>query len=99
MKGAKGDVRDVASGLFKFLIECKRTKGQTLQVQGMWLNKITAEAGVLEEPALVIRFDPDVLKRMTQPGQVVAEADWVAIPRSVFRRMLDALGQEDVKWD
>jgi len=98
MKTAKGDVRDVASGAFEFLVECKRTKNQTLTVQGNWLNKITSEAGVLE-PALAIRFDPEVLSHLTKPGQATAEADWVAIPRSVFRRMLDALGQEDVTWD
>lgn len=99
MKHAKGDVDDVSFGGFDFLVECKRTKNESIQLKGQWLNKITVEAGVVREPVLAIRFDPEVLDQLAGPNQSAAEADWVMIPRTVFRRILDALGQEDMKWD
>lgn len=92
---AKGDVRDVGTLLTEFLVECKRTEDQSLRVQASWLNKISTEAGPMKEPALAIQFDEDVLRRLATHDQVVAEADWVAVPRSVFRRMLSALSLEE----
>jgi len=96
--GFKGDVRDVGTPLHDFLVECKRTEDQSLRVQARWLNKIATEAGVDREPALAIQFEPEVLRRLAQPGQLVAEADWVAVPRSVFKRLLDAAGAEEEEW-
>lgn len=96
--GFKGDVRDVATPLNEFLVECKRTEDQSLRVEARWLNKITTEAGPDREPALAIQFETNVLRKLTRPGQVTAEADWVAVPRSVFKRLLDAAGAEEEKW-
>lgn len=96
--GFKGDVRDVATPLTEFLVECKRTEDQSLRVEARWLNKITTEAGPEREPALAIQFDETVMRRLTQNGQVTAEADWIAIPRSVFKRLLDVAGAEEEKW-
>lgn len=96
--GFKGDVRDVATPLNEFLVECKRTEDQSLRVQARWLNKITTEAGITREPALAIQFEPDVLRKLTTPGQLTAESDWVAVPRSVFKRLLDAAGAEESEW-
>jgi len=96
--GFKGDVRGVSTQLTEFLVECKRTEDQSLRLQARWLNKITTEAGLTREPALAIQFEPDVLRRLTEPGQITAEPDWVAIPRSVFRRLLDAVGVEESEW-
>ena len=93
--GFKGDVRDVSTPLQEFLIECKRTEDQSLRVEARWLNKITTEAGPDREPALAIQFETNVLRRLTRPDQVTAEADWVAVPRSVFKRLLEAAGAEE----
>lgn len=94
----KGDVGGVSTQLTEFLVECKRTEDQSLRLQARWLNKITTEAGLTREPALAIQFEPDVLRRLTEPGQITAEPDWVAIPRSVFKRLLDAVGVEESEW-
>jgi len=94
-QGFKGDVRGVATRLMEFLIECKRTTDQSLRVQVAWLNKITDEAGLDKEPALAIQFEPGVMSKLAKPGQIVAEADWIAVPRSVFKRLLDAAGLEE----
>jgi len=96
--GFKGDVRDVATPLTEFLVECKRTEDQSLRVQARWLNKITTEAGLDREPALAIQFEPTVLRKLTEPGQMTAEADWVAVPRGAFKRLLDAAGVEEAEW-
>lgn len=93
--GFKGDVRDVGTPFNQFLIECKRTEDQSLRIQARWLNKITTEAGIDREPALAIQFEANVLRRLTDVGQITAEADWVAIPRSVFKRLLDMAGAEE----
>ena len=87
--GFKGDVRDVATPIGEFLIECKRTEGRTLALKAQWLNKITTEAGFDKEPALAIQFNDDVLQKLTMPNQMTAESDWIAIPRSVFQRLLE----------
>lgn len=97
-QGFKGDVRDVGTPFVEFLIECKRTEDQSLRVQARWLNKINTEAGLDREPALAIQFDPDVMQKLLEPGQLVAEADWVAVPRKVFKRLLDLAGAEESGW-
>lgn len=96
--GFKGDVREVATPLCEFLLECKRTEDQSLRLQAKWLNKITSEAGLDREPALAIQFEAKVLRRLTEPGQLTAETDWVAVPRRVFKRLLEAAGAEELKW-
>lgn len=97
-QGFKGDVREVATLMMEFLIECKRTEDQSLRLQASWLNKITTEAGPDQEPALAIQFEAEVLRRLTQPGQLTADADWVAVPRRVFRRLLEAAGAQELQW-
>jgi hypothetical protein len=91
---AKGDVRVERSDRFSFLVECKRTSGKkSLGVKLEWLMKITAEARVNDRyPALAIQFDRRVIDSM--PG--TAEEDWVAIPLSVMKGMLEDLGEDDI---
>jgi len=74
---AKGDVSED-----DFLIECKLTEAGSLRVTQKWLEKITAEAEAQDKmPALAIEI---------QGGERrLAERDWIAIPRSVFTRLLD----------
>lgn len=74
---AKGDVNEDS-----FLIECKLTEAGSLRVKQSWLEKITSEAEAQGKmPALAIEI---------QGGdRRLAERDWIAVPRSVFRRLLD----------
>lgn len=82
---AKGDViqrTTNAHDLDKFLIECKQTVHASLSVKGEWLSKITREAMAAgKEPALAIE-----IKGHDDP---TTEAHWVAVPMSVFRRILE----------
>lgn len=82
---AKGDViqkSGEAHDMSKFLIECKQTIHASLSVKGAWLDKISKEAiAAGKEPALAIE-----IKGMTSN---VAERDWVAVPMSVFKRLVD----------
>lgn len=95
----KGDV-DVEGELFDFLVECKRTTKRSLGLKARWLNKVTSEAGDFKTPLLAIQFDEEVLRTLQSEQRVrgrveaIAEADWVAIPLSAFRRLLGCLGQE-----
>ena len=71
-----------AHDLDKFLIECKQTVHASLSVKGEWLSKITREAMAAgKEPALAIE-----IKGNDDPS---TEAHWIAIPMSVFRRILE----------
>jgi len=74
---AKGDVSQD-----RFLVECKLTEKASLSVKQSWLEKITAEAEAQGKyPALSIEI---------QGGERrLAERDWIAVPRSVFQRLLD----------
>lgn len=100
---AKGDVAGVDAGFFEFHGECKTTEGLSLRVEAQWLNKITSEAADLARyPFLAIRFRKRVLDKLTSDlwrrnGKPVttAEQDWIAVPRSVFVKMLGELGVED----
>jgi hypothetical protein len=85
----KGDVGGIRAQQFEFLTECKRTVGKSLAVQVSWLTKISSEARLRpgRSPALAMQFE-------AQDGM---ESDWVAVPRSVFARMLDALRDIDVE--
>lgn len=89
-EGAKGDVRRDHIG-FPLLVECKRTSGQkSLRVEAAWLDKISREAsGQNKYPALSIEFD--------EAEVVAAEATWVAVPLTVFRAMLEALGEKGIE--
>ena len=99
---AKGDVGMVEGGRFDFHGECKTTEGLTLRLEAQWLNKITSEAEALfKTPFLAIRFRRRVLDELASKlwqklGKPVttAEKDWIAVPRSVFVKMLDELGEE-----
>jgi hypothetical protein len=79
------------------LVECKRVSGQeSIRVELKHLAKITAEA--LDKganPALSIQFDEDVTRALSlRLGFAPASADWIAVPLSVFRAMLETLGEE-----
>jgi hypothetical protein len=99
---AKGDVANVGAGLFDFHGECKTTEGKSLRLEAQWLNKITSEAhDLLKYPFLAIRFRRRVLDELASKlwnklGKPVttAEQDWIAVPRSVFVRMLSELGED-----
>jgi hypothetical protein len=74
---AKGDVKHES-----FLIECKKTIHASLSVKGAWLDKITKEAQASgKEPALAIEIQG--------MDSNFAERDWVAVPMSVFKRLLE----------
>jgi len=82
---AKGDVIQKSSeghSLSKFLVECKQTKHKSLSVKGEWLSKISREAMAAgKEPAL--QFEIKGIE------DTFAERDWIAIPLSVFKRLLE----------
>ena len=63
--------------------EAKQTAAQSIGVKLEWLDKITREARVLDKyPMMFIRF--------TSPeDHIVADDDWVMIPASVFRKVVD----------
>jgi hypothetical protein len=82
---AKGDViqrSNAAHSLDKFLVECKQTIHASLSIKGEWLSKITREAAAAgKEPALSIEIRGN--------DDPVTEAHWVAVPMSVFKRLVD----------
>jgi len=98
---AKGDVACVEGGCFEFHGECKTTENMSLRLEAQWLNKITSEAEDLHKcPFLAIRFRQRVLDELASQlwrklGKPVttAEQDWIAVPRSVFVKMLEELGE------
>ena len=89
IESIKGDVDGVEAHAFAFLVECKRTEKKSLSVKVAWLDKITREAHVQpgREPALALQFE----------NLQDAEEDWVAVPRSVFVRILSLLGADAEK--
>src|SRR5210317_2167458 len=98
---AKGDIANVCGGRFDFHGECKTTSKKSRRLETRWLNKITGEAAhLLKYPFLAIRFDEEVIRQLVRealmtasPDQHIAQAeqDWVAIPQSVFSKMLSDL--------
>jgi hypothetical protein len=82
--------------------ECKTTVGKSLRLEAAWLNKITSEAeDLLKTPFLAIRFSRRVLEELASVAWrkggkpvVVAEEDWIAVPRSAFVKMLEVCGEE-----
>lgn len=72
----KGDVKSA-----ELLVECKRTDADSMSVKKDWLIKIWNEAASYgKTPALSIEFD-------SMPG--IIERDWVAVPASVLRRLIE----------
>jgi len=101
LPGRPGDVDEVAAGWIDFLVECKTSEDASITVPVSWLNKITTEAGPARAPAIALRFSREALvaaakartaAQMGKPPTLAAEADWVLVPRSVFRRMQEAMG-------
>lgn len=73
---AKGDIK-----LDNFLIECKTTQNKSISIKKGWLSKITKEAlAVQKDPALSFEIGGD--------SDPVTENDWIAIPMSVFERLI-----------
>lgn len=81
---AKGDVKqqsEEAMDLERFLIECKHTQKKSLSIKGEWLSKISREAiAAGKMPALSFEIAGN--------DDRMVEHDWVAIPMSVFKRLL-----------
>jgi len=106
LPGAKGDVKDVGAHAFDFLVECKETAAESISVTLRWLNKVATEAGVFRYPALAFRFDAETVKRVAmrqwkEGGSKVeaTEADWIAVPLPVFKRMLASMGRHwSMEW-
>ena len=94
LPGAKGDVSNVDAGCFEFLVECKTTVNKTLKLEPKWLAKITAEAGPTRFPALALRFRKEIISEMAHKYGAETEADWVAVPMSVFERIQMLLGDD-----
>ncbi len=98
---AKGDARREDRS-FPLLVECKRSMGKmSIRLEARWLTKITAEAmGQNMYPAIALQFDKEVMDRVAKKSAprgtpvVPASTDWIAVPLSTFRAMLEALGEE-----
>lgn len=64
------------------MIECKKTDKKSIRIEGAWLGKITREAMAAgREPAL--EFE---IQGCEDP---LLEREWVAVPMSVFKRLLE----------
>lgn len=89
IESIKGDVDGVEAHTFAFLVECKRTEKQSLSLKVSWLDKITREAKVQpgRSPAIALQVE----------NTKDAEADWIAVPRSTFVRMMELLGADAEK--
>lgn len=91
----KGDVS--MEGTFPLRVECKRSSGkESIRLQASHLTKISGEAFAQDQyPALDLQFDREVMERVARKmGKMPADTDWIAIPLSLFRLMLEALGEE-----
>jgi hypothetical protein len=92
----KGDARRDGAG-FPLLVECKRSMGKkSIRLELNHLTKITNEAlGSGKYPALDLQFDESVVTEVARARrQMPADTDWIAVPLSTFRAMLEALGEE-----
>ena len=66
----------------RFLIESKQTSKKSLVLKKSWLNKITHEAVANQKwPALSVEIQGD--------DDPLCERDWIMMPMSVFKRLLD----------
>lgn len=80
----KGDVKSDS-----FMVECKMTKNESMSLKLEWLTKISEEATCRDRiPAMHIRFE-------TANGNI-CEKDWVILPETVFKEMLEKNGDNDV---
>ena len=91
----KGDARRDGQG-FPLLVECKRSAGKkSIPLKIDHLTKITNEA--LAEgkyPALDLQFDKAVVEGAARARrQMPADTDWIAVPLTTFKAMLEALGE------
>lgn len=78
----KGDVK-----LDDYLIEAKRTDKNSITVKAEWLSKIDHEAiNVGKTPALVIEIGG--MNGFT-------ENEWIAIPMSEFKKLLEKVEEND----
>ena len=87
---AKGDAKSggYEFGRGDFLIEAKQTEHGSLSVKRERLEKITIEAEAEGKyPALAIEIKGLISKRKNQAARA-SERDWVAVPLSVFRRLI-----------
>lgn len=95
-QGLKGDaIRPQRA--FPLLIECKRGMDKmSVRLEARHLTKISEEAdGVGAYPALDIQFDVEVMEAVARAdGRPRADENWIAVPRTVFKAMLEALGEE-----
>lgn len=94
----KGDVKDVRIGPLELLVECKATSARSMRLKSGWLVKITDEAAPTRIPALSIRFTEDALQQEAQARfrrPIPTEEEWVMVPMSVFRRLVDAADSEE----
>lgn len=70
---------DASSG--RWQQEAKQTAGKSIGLKLEWLDKITREARIHDKrPMMFLRFTDS-------PRHIVAEDDWVVIPKSVFEAM------------
>lgn len=82
MRGAKSDAQ-MTTTLYKFQIECKATKTQTLAVEYGWLQKISSEAlATNRTPVLTLSF-------VDETGKGKPRGDWVAIPLWLFQELTE----------
>lgn len=83
LAGAKGDM-----SVNNYLIEAKSTVKRSLSLKLDWLEKINHEAlSTGKVPALSVRFT-------TEYGDEVRGGNWVMIPESEFKELMDAKGAE-----
>lgn len=77
LEGAKGDLN-----LDSFLMECKSTIKDSIQIKFAWLAKIAHEAQSMgKKPALTVSFTlPD--------GTAIRDGDWIMVPRRVWEDSL-----------
>lgn len=97
--GLKGDAVREDIGL-PLLGECKRTAGKkSISVKVEWLAKISREAESQNAyPFLDVQFDRDVVESVARKmGIPPPEEDWVMVPISLWRMILERLGEEGVE--
>lgn len=93
----KGDVcRDDEK--FPLLVECKRTtNNRSFRLELSHLTKITNEAlNTGKHPALAVQFDRLAVELAGRArNESPASEDWIVVPLSTFKAMLEALGEHD----
>lgn len=78
LAGAKGDMT-----ADNYLIEAKSTVNKSMSLKLLWLQKITHESLTTGKvPAVSVRFT-------TEYGDAVHGGDWVMMPASQFKELMD----------